>query len=410
MEEKLPKLEKGNTTCKYKMQIPQDVESKIRYLQNKFPYEEWSGVLFFNYTGTFENNDLAIICKDIYPMDLGSAVYTTFRMTEDVAAYIANNCDKLWGCQIGLIHSHNTMPTFFSGTDLDTLQSWGNETNNFVSLIVNNAGKYTAAITRKIQRESVVREISSYRFFSEDADIPHNYDYQTKETVIQYFMLDIEKEEAVSAYSYLDKRFEEIAEQKRKRQENNKKISICPTSPSNSNQPGMQQAHIPDLFPEIQSQKNGTNKMELNSTGIDDKLIDKTLVRAWADKMLLCSMLVNSSRISMNRWITESMERAYDKFFGSAEEFMFSEYVDWVIDFIGTWFPAEGFSNPNIDDNTRLYLLYDALLEILQPYEGVNPYMDKYLFALETQLGNYDEIFEDYNENTNSMEVINCEK
>ena len=40
-----------------------------------------------------------------------------------------------------------TKMTFFSGTDLNTLQEEGSDMNNFLSLIVNNAGQYTAAIT-----------------------------------------------------------------------------------------------------------------------------------------------------------------------------------------------------------------------------------------------------------------------
>lgn len=85
------------------MVIPSEVEDKIRYLLRKFPSTEWSGVLFTTHEGSFENNDLVITCKDIYPMDLGDATFTTFNMNEDVASYMANNIE-LFDCDTGLVH------------------------------------------------------------------------------------------------------------------------------------------------------------------------------------------------------------------------------------------------------------------------------------------------------------------
>lgn len=41
------------------------------------------------------------------------------------------------------------MAAFFSGEDFSTLRTYGNEMNNFVSLVVNNEGKYVARVTRK---------------------------------------------------------------------------------------------------------------------------------------------------------------------------------------------------------------------------------------------------------------------
>ena len=56
--------------------------------------------------------------------------------------------------------------TFFSGTDTATLKEEGRDRNNFVSLIVNNAGSYTAAITRRIKSKQV-KESVSYEFFGD---------------------------------------------------------------------------------------------------------------------------------------------------------------------------------------------------------------------------------------------------
>lgn len=83
-------------------------------------------------------------------MDIGTQAYTEFDMNPDVIAYMCEN-PELLDCQMGLIHSHNNMSTFFSETDTATLKEEGRDRNNFVSLIVNNAGTYTAAITRRVK-------------------------------------------------------------------------------------------------------------------------------------------------------------------------------------------------------------------------------------------------------------------
>ncbi len=87
----------------YKLIVPENVEKKIRYLLRKFPSTEWSGVLFVTHEGSFENNDLVITCKDIYPMDLGNATFTEFTMNEDVTAYMSENIE-LFDCDLQLVH------------------------------------------------------------------------------------------------------------------------------------------------------------------------------------------------------------------------------------------------------------------------------------------------------------------
>ena len=106
MEKKATTLVKGSGS--YKLVVPQNVEEKIRYLLRKFPSTEWSGILFYKHTGSFEDNDLVITCEDIYPMDLGSSTFTDFKMSSEVAGYMGDNID-LFDCCMGLIHSHHGM-------------------------------------------------------------------------------------------------------------------------------------------------------------------------------------------------------------------------------------------------------------------------------------------------------------
>lgn len=41
-------------------------------------------------------------------MDLGTSGWTEFKMSEDVAAYMAQNIE-LFDCDMGLVHSHHSM-------------------------------------------------------------------------------------------------------------------------------------------------------------------------------------------------------------------------------------------------------------------------------------------------------------
>ena len=140
------------TSGDYSIVIPFDVELKIRALCQHNQDREWSGILFYAPSGLFRDK-LQISCVDICPMDIGSSTYTEFDMNPEVVSYMTEH--DLLDCEMGLIHSHDNMGTFFSSTDVATLQEEGSDRNVFVSLIVNNEGKYTAGITRKVNYKSV---------------------------------------------------------------------------------------------------------------------------------------------------------------------------------------------------------------------------------------------------------------
>lgn len=150
-------MENFSLTCK----INRKVESIIRKWCEKLPDNEWSGVLFYTYKGDFDNG-LEIICTDVLVMDIGDNVYTAYESNPEVVSYMVDN--NLLDCQLGLIHSHNKMSTYFSSTDLNTLISEGEERNHFFSLIVNNDGHYNAKITKKYTAEKI-QKIRKYASF-----------------------------------------------------------------------------------------------------------------------------------------------------------------------------------------------------------------------------------------------------
>lgn len=219
------KIVKNSTS--FDIIIPSDVEAKIRYLCNVIHDVEWSGVLFYTYTGSIENNDLIIRCKDIFIMDVGSSTYTEYEESTDILQYRIENDLLGEDIQEGLIHSHNNMATFFSSTDTDTLIDEGKKLNHFVSLIVNNDGNYTAGITRKVYISKDIKtntkwtETSYYNTFNnnkvvlEDSVEKEENKEETKlDFSLEWYDLHIIKEETEDNFSEMSKRINTLKSKK----------------------------------------------------------------------------------------------------------------------------------------------------------------------------------------------------
>ncbi len=128
------KLSKEITTI-----ISDKILNQIKYLTSKISKVEWSGILFYSTQGSLDNVDEYIITLEtIYPMDKGSSGYTEFDISEDLIGFRMDNpeTNKM---NMGLIHSHNSMSAFFSGTDMDELNLTSRHHNAYLSIIVNNA-------------------------------------------------------------------------------------------------------------------------------------------------------------------------------------------------------------------------------------------------------------------------------
>lgn len=386
------------------MIVPKKVEEKIRYLLRKFPHTEWSGVLFVVHEGTFENNDLIITCQDIYPMDLGNAVYTEFNMNEDVAAYMADNID-LFNCELMLIHSHHDMSTQPSGTDLQTLKEEGNGRNCFVSLIVNNAGKYYAAVTRKVQTKSevTIKKLgTSYEFFGEGTkDITHDDTETTKvidKEVIEYFDLDIERHEIPNNLAYLDDRFEEI-EKKKAKEVKATKERMLPYNPINSFSindddnfwKSLHSKNNPkelSLFEDTPVPKELTSEDEekLRQMAIEWTPNEKKIHRAVCN-ILACNLIINPDKFDLKQWVHKHMVNMYKRIFGEKfddrELNPFNQWKEFIIQFT-----LDNFDDAAPDellDDWDLYVskVAEAIWNELTIYANENAYVQAYQEALE---------------------------
>lgn len=383
----------------YKLIVPENVEEKIRYLLRKFPSTEWSGVLFVTHQGSFENNDLVITCKDIYPMDLGNATFTEFTMNEDVAAYMSENID-LFDCDLQLIHSHHQMSTQPSGTDLNTLKEEGNERNCFVSLIVNNAGKYYAAITRKIQTKSkvTVKKLgTSYEFFGDGSkELEHKDETTTKvieNEIIEYFDLEVERHEVSNSLAYLDDRFDEIMEKKATEGKKNQ-FTVAHTDNFLDwmhSKPVPKEQDLFDDIPDKEPQKISSIK--------DDHMFNQTITNDWWPEpkkihaavvyMITCNLIINPEKFDLKQWITKHMKNVYIKTFGESSVYecehnacgAFCEWRDFIIQHTLDYFDTTDV--PFDDANLFQSRIAQSINDELSEYIDVNPFIASYMEALE---------------------------
>lgn len=345
---KVISLVQKSGTYNYKLIIPAEVERKIRFACQKVWSTEWSGTLFFTHEGSFENNDLVIRCVDIYIMDIGTQAYTEFDMNPDVIAYMCEN-PELLDCQMGLIHSHNNMSTFFSGTDTATLREEGIDRNNFVSLIVNNAGTYTAAITRRVKSKQV-KESVSYEFFG-DGEKHDTKEYVSSADEIEWFYLKIEKEGENYSFPDMAARLEEIKQAKAERAEKAQtpvyqggyKPVIANSYGTKAGPANLvkEEADKPKVVqPTLFDNADDLPFEEGYDIPYDHVSFDEVTLKSLVLQLITGSIIIsNDSKVDITKW-AKSMPTLYEKRFGKGKVGMdnfkiwaetYTEYLTWYI-------------------------------------------------------------------------------
>lgn len=382
-------------TYNYKLIIPAEVERKIRFACQKVWSTEWSGTLFFTHEGSFENNDLIIRCVDIYIMDIGTQAYTEFDMNPDVIAYMCEN-PELLDCQMGLIHSHNNMSTFFSGTDTATLKEEGRDRNNFVSLIVNNAGSYTAAITRRIKSKQV-KESVSYEFFG-DGEKHDTKEYVSDADEIEWFYLKIEKEDENYSFPDMAARLEEIKQAKAE------KVKKAQTPVyQGSYKPVIANSYGTKADP-ANLVKKETKRPKVVQTSLFDDVddlpfevgydmpygqvtFDKVTLKSLVLQLITGSIIIsNDSKIDITKW-AKSMPALYEKRFGKGKEGMknFKMWADTYAEYL-TWYVTDEKLEELGFDETEICAIcaHDMIEELTKLPE--NDYIKGYIDALQKYL------------------------
>lgn len=151
------------------------------------------------------------------------------------------------------------MAAFFSGTDVSTLEKEGATMPHFVSLIVNNAGQYVARITRQVIKTFSGVVDGYYLSFNNERKEINSSTATFNKTTVEYFDLEIQKEEVVLPVNETHLRAEEIRN-KKKREETN----VFPSYFNQYKEPNQFKSTVkePLLFPELNKE---------NTSDVDEK-------------------------------------------------------------------------------------------------------------------------------------------
>lgn len=407
MEEKKevkPVLELVHRQDIFKIVIPAEVEKKIRFLCKNIWDVEWSGVLFYKVEGAFEDKSLTIRCVDLFQMDIGTSAYTEFNVSPDMATYMVDHPELLEeGIYQGLIHSHNNMATFFSGTDTATLSAEGNDMAHFVSLIVNNAGKYTAGVTRKYKCVQTVSE--KYTYPTWNGEVREGVEtFDIEEEKLEWFNLDIVFEDATDDFeTEMMERIKEIKEAKKKvvtlmyggrnyPQYGNYGKAITPTKEVGSTFPMDEDKYYGEKRSWYDPQKDkqdkqlpaGQGELPFDQPGEENVeipygtiTIDPDIVQSIVRQLVTSSIIIsNESAVDVKKW-ANSMESLYRRRFGSVKEFEYfaSNYVDYLINYT---YDGDVMAVINNDDSVMAALLAHDVREELKKLPK-NPWLSVYI-------------------------------
>lgn len=331
-------------------------------------------------------------------MDLGTSGWTEFKMSEDVAAYMAENIE-LFDCDTALVHSHHTMGAYFSGQDNLMLQQEGNDTNCFVSLVVDTRGTYVARITRKTitKSEVTVKNLgTSYEFFGDGAkEIFHEGTEATKvieKEIIEYFDLEVERHTVNNDLEYLDTRFEEI--EKKKARANNPAGMTTWDYRKNvpmQYQKGTKEPKEQDLFEYQEDKENITLEDEEKLAEVvmgwqpDPKKIHKMVVQ-----MITCSLILNPDKIDFKQWVKKHMVNMYGNIFGeeclamaqdqSPYSNPFTDYKEFIVEFMVSNYTSNDIPDAVLGDGDLLWSrIATAMYNELMAYKEDNAFIEEYL-------------------------------
>ena len=281
------------------------------------------------------------------------------------------------------------MSTFFSQTDTATLKEEGRDRNNFVSLIVNNAGSYTAAITRRIKSKQVMESVS-YEFFG-DGEKQDTKKYVSDTDEIEWFYLKIEKEGESYSFPDMAARLEEI---KQAKAEKVKKAQI-PSYSGNSYGIKAGPANLVRKETDKPKVVQPTLFDDVDDLPFDDDYsipygqvtFDKATLKSLVLQLITGSIILsNDSKIDIFKW-AKSMSALYEKRFGKGEEGMenFKMWADTYTDYL-TWYVTDEKLEGLGFDETEICAIcaHDMIEELTKLPE--NDYIKGYIDALQKYL------------------------
>jgi len=195
--------------------LTEEFQEKVKFLCSNIPHVEWSGILFYKIEGQLNEENVAIVPMDILPMDKGSSSFTQFESDERIAEFYQDkrkeSGKEIYTWKRGLIHSHNNMSVFFSGTDNDELISEAKDFSQYFSLICNNKLEFCAKVaqsgeaTVKEEKVDVIgQDTSKKRTKIGETTVEHT------EYIVNVFETEIEQREVSFSKDTVFHKFQEL--------------------------------------------------------------------------------------------------------------------------------------------------------------------------------------------------------
>ena len=211
--------------------------------------------------------------------------------------------------------------TFFSGTDTATLREEGSKRNHFVSLIVNNAGTYTAGITRKVDIERTISDTCTFRSYEDTLWNLVRDDNIKKKTLseIEWVEFDIEKATVSNEYNELDER---IAEIKQKKTAKTPKVVGQDFA-----MPQPRRFGKLSLFDDELDAPSSKTIDDISSIEKNDEELNRVVHSYFLQLLTGAVSISDESKINVDRWVS-NMEHIFDRRFGGTEN-----YKAWAVGF-----------------------------------------------------------------------------
>lgn len=291
--------------------------------------------------------------------------------------------------------SHQGFKAYFSGTDINTLREEGNDTNHFVSLIINNEGEYCAAVTRKVTNKynlnitgNVTSSYNSWDNVPKEKVSKVKRKKEEEKSFIEYYMLQINKEESPYIPDSLEVRLNELVNKKNNR---NSRLSYWGNYNGNYNNKGFNNNWIRNTGNSISNSSqlslfnnddNYENKYafinelseEAKEYGITPKLLKNQVTQ-----LITCNLFGHyNSNIELDKWAINMVE-VYDKRFKDIKSF--ESYAYAIIEFLEDDLISITSKFPGKDLEIQSVWRTELIKE-LSKYK-TNKYIEKYIEALE---------------------------
>jgi len=130
-----------------KLIISKELQQQVLYTHSIIGSKEWCAiVLFKEVSGSIQDKNLVLQAQKMYPIMIGTETYVGGDISDEYAKlldYYSDAMDYKWA----YMHTHHSMGSTPSGTDLQEIEDQASNYEYFLSLIVNFSGKYSAKLS-----------------------------------------------------------------------------------------------------------------------------------------------------------------------------------------------------------------------------------------------------------------------